>query len=595
MDLITLQRKDVQSKLNKTTETFLGDRIWSDFGELVSQGTGLLEIGSQAYFLANFFRAQENGWALAAVCVLPQVTRGLMYSDDFGGVWFAHAINKAYLRLRSVGDTAQDKTFFEEIISSGLGRYLQTEYHKAMDQLGETPYGHIYQILWEERSLWKDAINIGLQDASLVYYLLAVAIKPSSFSLTSLTVMRESANSFAWTIWRLFDKDNSLSEKIRFIQDYYSLLELENAMKDGFTPYPAPDAMESEGMKIEFREVSMKYPHSTSYALRNVSFTIPAGATVILVGANGSGKTTTVSLLSRLLDVTSGEILIDDRPITSFQVQTVRDAQAILRQKYQHFPFSIRENIGMGDPNWLQGKGEDALVSKIDERVLRAATLGGADEIIEEISGMDKKRADALRNLESKSKRNRRMTPLAISKSQVPEPETNDAQGQEKSGWDVNVTPPTTWEGSWQLRGSKLADMSEEVEKVLELSGGQWQRLALARLFMRAEMDSIRLVCTDEPSAALDPKAEFGMTSRVRLVDAYRLAEVFQRLRGLKGRKTTKVFITHRFGHLTKHADFILCLKKGELVEAGTHDELMQANGEYAMLYNIQAQAFQTS
>ena len=84
-DLVTLQRKDVQSKLNKTTETFLGDRIWSDFGELISQVTGLLEIGSQGWFLANFFRAQENGWALAAVCVLPQVARGLMYSDDFGG------------------------------------------------------------------------------------------------------------------------------------------------------------------------------------------------------------------------------------------------------------------------------------------------------------------------------------------------------------------------------------------------------------------------------------------------------------------------------------------------------------------------------
>jgi len=114
----------------------------------------------------------------------------------------------------------------------------------------------------------------------------------------------------------------------------------------------------------------------------------------------------------------------------------------------------------------------------------------------------------------------------------------------------------------------------------LELSGGQWQRLALARLFMRAERECVRLVCTDEPSAALDPKAEF---------------EIFQRLRGLHGRKTTKIFITHRFGHLTKYADFILCLKKGELVEAGTHEELMKTNGEYATLYNIQAQAFQTS
>ena len=89
--------------------------------------------------------------------------------------------------------------------------------------------------------------------------------------------MRESANSFAWTIWRLFDKDNSVHEKIRFVQDYYGLLDMENEMKDGLTPYPAPDALESEGMKIEFKDVSMKYPQSDSFALRNVSFTVEPG------------------------------------------------------------------------------------------------------------------------------------------------------------------------------------------------------------------------------------------------------------------------------------------------------------------------------
>jgi hypothetical protein len=85
MDLTTLQRKDVQSKLNKTTETFLGDRIWKDFGDLINQATGMLEIGSQGWFLTNFFRTQENGWVLAAMCMLPQVIRGVMYNDDFGG------------------------------------------------------------------------------------------------------------------------------------------------------------------------------------------------------------------------------------------------------------------------------------------------------------------------------------------------------------------------------------------------------------------------------------------------------------------------------------------------------------------------------
>ncbi|PVF98443.1 P-loop containing nucleoside triphosphate hydrolase protein [Serendipita vermifera] len=97
---------------------------------------------------------------------------------------------------------------------------------------------------------------------------------------------------------------------------------------------------------------------------------------------------------------------------------------------------------------------------------------------------------------------------------------------------------------------------------------------------MRADREQVRLICADEPSAALDPRAEY---------------DVFQRLRTLRGRKTTRIFITHRFGHLTKHADLILCLKKGELVEVGSHDELMKQNGEYATLYNIQAQAFQTA
>lgn len=67
-----------------------------------------------------------------------------------------------------MGDTARGKEFFEEIVSSGLGRYLQTEYHKAIEELGETPYGHVYRILWDERSLLKDFVSTTLEDASLV-------------------------------------------------------------------------------------------------------------------------------------------------------------------------------------------------------------------------------------------------------------------------------------------------------------------------------------------------------------------------------------------------------------------------------------------
>jgi ABC-type multidrug transport system fused ATPase/permease subunit len=97
-----------------------------------------------------------------------------------------------------------------------------------------------------------------------------------------------------------------------------------------------------------------------------------------------------------------------------------------------------------------------------------------------------------------------------------------------------------------------------------------------ARTFMRINTGSVRLVVVDEPSSAMDPAGEYGL---------------FKRLREARQGKTM-IFITHRFGHLTKHADVILCMKDGRLVEKGTHAELVAKKGEYYDLYNVQAQAF---
>jgi len=88
--------------------------------------------------------------------------------------------------------------------------------------------------------------------------------------------------------------------------------------------------------------------------------------------------------------------------------------------------------------------------------------------------------------------------------------------------------------------------------------------------------DHVRLLCFDEPSSALDPKAEF---------------DVFEQLRSMKGKKTL-IFITHRFGHLTKYADLILYMKDGVISESGTHEELLAEDRDYAHLYKVQAKAF---
>jgi ATP-binding cassette subfamily B protein len=106
-----------------------------------------------------------------------------------------------------------------------------------------------------------------------------------------------------------------------------------------------------------------------------------------------------------------------------------------------------------------------------------------------------------------------------------------------------------------------------------DLSGGQWQKIALARAFYR---DS-PLVILDEPSAALDPRAEFELFSSLRQL--------------LAGR--TALFISHRFATV-RNADRIYVLEQGRVVEAGSHEELMTANGQYADLFRLQAAAYLT-
>jgi len=105
-----------------------------------------------------------------------------------------------------------------------------------------------------------------------------------------------------------------------------------------------------------------------------------------------------------------------------------------------------------------------------------------------------------------------------------------------------------------------------------DLSGGQWQRITAARGFLR----DADLLIMDEPSSALDPRAEDAL---------------FQAIRDRRGRATT-VLITHRLANV-RHADRIFVLHEGALVESGHHDELMAAGGRYADLFALQAAGYQ--
>ena len=122
------------------------------------------------------------------------------------------------------------------------------------------------------------------------------------------------------------------------------------------------------------------------------------------------------------------------------------------------------------------------------------------------------------------------------------------------------------------LPGKYDQALGKRFNQGVELSGGEWQKIALARAYMK----DAQLLILDEPTSALDARAEY---------------EVFQRFSDLTKGKSA-VLISHRFSTV-RMADRILVLEKGELLESGNHEDLLQKNGRYAELFRLQAKGYQ--
>ena len=131
---------------------------------------------------------------------------------------------------------------------------------------------------------------------------------------------------------------------------------------------------------------------------------------------------------------------------------------------------------------------------------------------------------------------------------------------------------PRSWAGAdevaTQLPRGYATELTRQFAGGVELSGGEWQKVALARGFVR----DAALVILDEPTAALDAEAE------------YRLFEQFREL--VQGK--TALIISHRFSTV-RMADHIIVLDEGRVIESGSHAELIAQAGRYATLYEMQA------
>ena len=141
---------------------------------------------------------------------------------------------------------------------------------------------------------------------------------------------------------------------------------------------PEHAAREVAAGSVEFRHVSFKYHAGAEKdVLEDVSLSVPAGSTLGVLGATGSGKSTLVSLVARLYDVTSGAVLVGGRDVRDYDLAALRDAVGVVLQNNVLFTGTVRDNLRWGDPD------------ATDERMLEACRLACADEFLDRIGGLD--------------------------------------------------------------------------------------------------------------------------------------------------------------------------------------------------------------
>jgi ATP-binding cassette, subfamily B, multidrug efflux pump len=135
-----------------------------------------------------------------------------------------------------------------------------------------------------------------------------------------------------------------------------------------------PVVLEQVHGELEFREVGFRYPGTERWVLRGLSFRVPAGSTLAVVGATGSGKSTLVSLLARLYDPTEGEVLLDGVPLRELSLAQLRAVVGLVPQDAFLFSDTIRDNLALG---FDEPDGEAR-----ERRIRGAAAIAQLDETV---------------------------------------------------------------------------------------------------------------------------------------------------------------------------------------------------------------------
>lgn len=321
------------------------------------------------------------------------------------------------------------------------------------------------------------------------FYIGYLAIK-KYITIGDLNMLSSSASQFGGSIGSIVGAVQAIALKSELMIKYVDFMESYETCEDG-----GKSVEPATNYKIEFKNVSFKYPRSEEFVLKNINITIQGGEHLAVVGLNGAGKTTFIKLLCRLYKPTEGEILINGVNINEYDFDEYARLFSPVFQDFSMFAFTVKENIALSD------------TENADDSTL----------------------------------------------------------------WGLCGSCGLTHKMQSLPQGLDTLVFKEFDETGFEPSGGEQQKIAIARALYK----NAPIVVLDEPTAALDPIAEY---------------EIYTHFNGLTHGKSA-IYISHRLA-TCRFCDRIAVFHEGEIIEDGNHEQLMDLGGLYSQMFMAQMQYY---
>ncbi|KAK4187464.1 heavy metal tolerance protein [Podospora australis] len=341
---------------------------------------------------------------------------------------------------------------------------------------------------WRDNTVWKKRLKDGLAAVGMAAVCLYGGYKIQAGKRTTgdFVLLFQFLTELFYPLDILLMIPESVDRFLSDSKKFLEILKLEPGIKD---KEGAKEFQLKEG-EIEFEGVGFRYPGQEEDAVKNVSFTVPGGKMVAIVGETGGGKSTLFKLLCRAYDVRTGSIKIDGQDLRDVKLGSLREHISVVPQNIGVFNASVMDNLRYANPEATKEQIEEAC----EAAALHKRILGFPN------------------------------------------------------GYDEKVG-----------------------EKGVKLSGGELQRLAIARALLRPA----QIVLFDEATSNLDAETEARIQEYLR--------------KWYVGR--TVVVVAHRLATIA-NADLILSFKNGQIVEAGRAEELLAKKGYFHLLWEKQRLAW---